>query len=146
MSNSSNLGDGKTVLVVEDSKTSRDLLHKILSDMGFSVIDCEDGRAALSALESLAMNGSTVDAIFSDISMPNMDGIELLRTLKTGEKTKSIPTVLVSSVSDRDIIMTAKNLNVDGYILKPISSQRVAIKVDEIFNSQNLADVNRNVA
>ena len=65
--------------------------------------------------------------------MPNMDGLELLRRTRNDEKFKDLPFVLVTAVSDKDYIFEAKNLKVNGYILKPVTYKRVSAKLQELF-------------
>jgi two-component system chemotaxis response regulator CheY len=68
--------------------------------------------------------------------MPVMDGLTLLKTVRESAQGKSIPIVLITAVSDKDLILQAKNLSVNGYILKPVTSQRVESKMKELFPSR----------
>ncbi|MCB0362986.1 MAG: response regulator, partial [Bdellovibrionales bacterium] len=72
-------------------------------------------------------------AILSDIMMPNMDGLGLLKHVREDSNYQEIPFVLITAVSDKDYIIQAKSLNVNGYILKPVTFQRVTTKLKELF-------------
>jgi signal transduction histidine kinase/DNA-binding NarL/FixJ family response regulator len=82
------------VLVVEDDPDSRELLVKLLQDMGCSVKDAEDGQAGLEACRA-----DRFDLVFSDIRMPRMTGVEMIRALRAVPATASLPVVAVTASS-----------------------------------------------
>jgi CheY-like chemotaxis protein len=128
-------GDGREgseyVVVAEDSAPNRAILVLLLRRLGFEVFECDDGDVAWKAIsENVDKN---IVAVISDLMMPSMDGLELLRRVRNGEDTRSLPFVLVTAVSDKDYIFEARKLNVNGYILKPVTYQRVAAKLKELF-------------
>ncbi len=131
---SSNKGE-EYVIVAEDSPPNRTVLVLLLKKFGYQVIECDDGDVALKALEQ--NKDKNVVAVFSDLMMPSMDGLEFLRRVRNNEKTKDLPFVLITAVSDKDYIFEAKNLNVNGYVLKPVTYQRVAAKLKELFPDKN---------
>ena len=124
-------GQQETIIVAEDSAPNRKILVHLLKKLGYDVVSCEDGQIAWEHLES--GESSNVVAILSDIMMPNKDGLELLKSCRENDKYKEIPFVLITAVSDREYIIEAKNLNVNGYILKPVTFQRVTSKLKELF-------------
>ena len=69
----------------------------------------------------------------SFVLMPQMDGLNLLKNVRGHETLKALPVVLVTAVSEKDYIVQAKEMNVNGYILKPVTFQRVASKLQELF-------------
>ena len=77
-------------------------------------------------------------AVISDIMMPTMDGIQLLRNVRGKENLKTIPFVLVTALSEKEYIVQARELNVNGYILKPVTFQRVTSKLQELFPERAL--------
>ncbi len=119
------------VVVAEDSSPNRTILVLLLRKLGFSVIECDDGEKAWNALE--ASGDKKIVAVISDIMMPKMDGLELLRRVRNNKSMEGLPFMLVTAVSDKDYIFEAKNLNVSGYILKPVTFQRVSSKLQEVF-------------
>jgi len=68
--------------------------------------------------------------------MPKMDGIQLLRHVREDEKFKALPVVLVTAVLDKDYIVRAKALNVNGYVLKPVTFDRLTTKLRDLFPSR----------
>jgi two-component system chemotaxis response regulator CheY len=120
------------IVVAEDSAPNRTILVHLLRKLGFDVIECSDGESALSELNKAVAGGKNVVAILSDIMMPKMDGLVFLEHVRKEEKLKSIPFVLVTAVSDKEHIVKAKSMNVNGYILKPVTFQRVTTKLEEL--------------
>ena len=125
-------GGEDCIVVAEDSTPNRTVLVLLLKKLGFKVIECEDGDIAWKAIQESAGKRNIV-AIVSDLMMPNMDGLELLRRVRNEESARAIPFILITAVSDKDYIYEAKSLNVNGYILKPVTYQRVSAKLKEIF-------------
>jgi CheY-like chemotaxis protein len=121
--------ENEWIIVAEDSPPNRTILVHLLKKMGFNVIECSDGAAAWTAYEE--RGNRNIVAVLSDIMMPNMDGIELLRKLRADSPELAI--VLITAVSEKEYINEAKNLNVNGYILKPVTFQRVSAKLKELF-------------
>ncbi|MCB0356127.1 MAG: response regulator [Bdellovibrionales bacterium] len=119
------------IIVAEDSPPNRKILVHLLEKLGYQVESCEDGKQAWEKLESGDIDN--VVAVLSDIMMPNMDGLQLLKNVRGKEELKDLPFVLITAVSDREYIMKAKEHNVNGYILKPVTFQRVTSKLKEIF-------------
>jgi len=120
------------IVVAEDSAPNRTVLVLLLKKFGYKVFECDDGDAAWKALQ--ANRDKNIVAVVSDLMMPNMDGLELLRRVRHDDQGwANIPFVLVTAVSDKDYIFEAKNLKVNGYILKPVSYQRVSVKLKELF-------------
>lgn len=122
--------DAEYILVAEDSAPNRTILVHLLKKLGFEVIECINGR---SAWDRLLKPDTKIIAILSDIMMPDMDGIELLKNCRAHERYKDIPFVLVTAVSDKEHIVSAKTYGVQGYILKPVTFQRVTAKLQELF-------------
>jgi CheY-like chemotaxis protein len=119
------------IVIAEDSPPNRKILGHLLERMGFEVIACEHGEEAWSKLTDPATDG--VIAVISDIMMPKMDGIQLLRNIRGDQKTATLPVILVTAISEKEYIAQAKQLNVSGYILKPVTFQRVTSKLQELF-------------
>ena len=120
----------ETIVLAEDSPPNRKILTHLLEKMGFKVIACENGQEALNALTS---GEHDVKLLMSDIMMPTMDGLELLRQTRANEKYKTLPVILITAVSEKDYIERARALGVSGYILKPVTFTRVQEKMKVIF-------------
>lgn len=123
--------DKDIIVIAEDSPPNRKILGHLLMKLGFQVVACENGQMAWEKLQTIEI--SRLAAVISDIMMPTMDGIELLRLVREDSKLSATPFVLVTAISEKDYIAKARNLNVNGYILKPVTFQRVTAKMQELF-------------
>ncbi len=124
------------VLVVEDAEANRLTLSHLLKKLGCDVVECENGLAAWNYLNQ---SQPSIDLILSDIMMPEMDGIELLKRCRESTALKSIPFLLITAVADKEYMAAAKAAAVDGYIIKPFTFQRLKTKIDEIFPNKKMA-------
>ena len=135
----SNGNPKEVIIIAEDSAPNRKIQGHLLEKLGYRVLACEDGKEAWNHLSSGKV--PNVVAVVSDIMMPNMDGIELLRKLREHDTLKDTPFILVTAVSDKNYIVEAKELNVTGYILKPLTFSRVASKLQEIFPNRRFPKI-----
>lgn len=103
----------KKILVVEDETAFLYALQSKLSIKGFEVLTSTTAEEAVKIL-----NKSKIDLVILDIMLPKMDGIDLLRNLKNNEKTKDIPAVIVSNLSDKENIDSGIKLGVKDYLVK----------------------------
>jgi two-component system chemotaxis response regulator CheY len=124
------------IVVAEDSAPNRTILVLLLKKLGFKVFECEDGAMAWQAMEK--NRDKKVIAVISDLMMPNMDGMDLLRRIRSDSQYADLPFVFVTAVSEKDSIFEAKNLRVNGYILKPVTYKRVSSKLAEMFPEKKL--------
>jgi two-component system chemotaxis response regulator CheY len=117
----------KHCLVVDDSRVIRKVACRILADLSFETEEAEDGAAAL-----LACRRNMPDVILLDWQMPNMTGIEFLRTLR-GEHNGSRP-VVVFCTTENDVahITEALSAGADEYIMKPFDRSIVEAKLAEV--------------
>jgi len=127
------------VILAEDSPPNRKILTHLLEKMGFRVLPCENGQEAFESLTSGKL--PRVDLIISDIMMPTMDGLELLRQVRSYQNFKTLPVVLITAVSERDYIQKARALNVNGYILKPVTFGKVLDKMKALFPNKKFPDL-----
>jgi two-component system response regulator VicR len=115
---------GKTVLVVEDNKSTRDIVVHNLAAAGFRTVEAADGEAAVQAL-----GRQTVDVILLDVMMPKMDGFTVCRLLKQPGPTASIPIIIVTARNEREDVMKAVQSGADDYIVKPFTKDTLLEKV-----------------
>lgn len=101
------------ILVVDDSYTSRTLEAGVIESMGYRVFQAADGLDGLRILRNEA-----VDIILCDIEMPRMDGFGMLAAVKSNERLRDIPFILISSIEDPSIIEKGLSLGADSYIVK----------------------------
>ena len=128
-----------TIIIAEDSPPNRKILAHLLEKLGFNVIACEHGQEAWDVLQNPGQHN--VVLIISDIMMPTMDGLQLLRAIRQSNTHKDMPVVLVTAVSEKDYIVQARELSVNGYILKPVTFQRVTGKLQELFPAKSFPKI-----
>ncbi len=106
-------------LIVDDDPTVRAYLSRIISKkFGTSIQMVENGVEGLKHLQN-----SNPDIILLDISMPVMDGVEFLKTMRKIEKFKNTPVIILTAINEKDIIGEMIGLGISDYILKPIRAE-----------------------
>lgn len=109
------LRDQIRIMVVDDMSTSRGLITQALDSFGITnVSTAEDGADALRVLAK-----APVHLVISDYNMPNMDGLKLLHSLRSGEKTKGVGFILVTGRAEQQIIDYGRKLGMNNYLKKP---------------------------
>lgn len=117
-----------TVLIVDDFDTMRRIIKGALKEIGFyNFIEANDGKSALGKLDK-----EKVDLIVSDWIMPNMNGIELLKTVKKDEKLRKIPFIMVTAEGHKGYVLEAINAGVDNYIVKPFTPETLQEKIKKV--------------
>lgn len=104
------------VLVVEDNDMNMQLVEYLLEEGGYQIVKASSGEEAL----SIARSGEAVDLILMDIHLPDMDGISVVREMKSDARTSAIPILALTAHAmrgDKDRFLEA---GCDGYISKPI--------------------------
>jgi twitching motility two-component system response regulator PilH len=103
-----------TILVVDDSHTSREMLADLLKQQGITVIQAIDGLDGQTKLAT-----ETPDVVITDLIMPNMNGYELCRWIKKNDKTKHIPVIICSTKDEEFDRYWGMKQGADAYIAKP---------------------------
>lgn len=129
----------ETIIIAEDSLPNQKILQHLLGKLGYNVIACNNGKEAWEKLN--APETKNVVAILSDMMMPIEDGMTFLKKVRESEKFKAFPFVLITAVSDKDLIVQAKHLKVNGYILKPVTFTRVTAKLKELFPNKKFPNL-----
>lgn len=122
----------KRVLIVEDQEVIRQIVWKMLKDMGFgNIVEVGDGTQAVR--EVLA---TQPDLIICDIAMEPMDGLKFVETLQgRGYKGKDrIPTIFLTGHTERDLVIKAKQLGADGFLVKPVSAKDLRARITYALN------------
>ncbi len=114
------------ILLVDDDRQTRLKLTRTLEAQGHTVSAVDSGRAAL---ESLATE--SFDLILLDILMPEVDGFEVLRTLKADAQLSDIPVIVVSALEDTQSEEKSRQLGAHGYITKPVNADVLNARVVE---------------
>jgi two-component system, cell cycle response regulator DivK len=116
----------KRILVVEDQEDNRQILRDLLSNVGYEMIEAEDG---VQALELAAKHRP--DLILMDIQLPLMDGYEATRRIKANPDLKSIPIIVVTSYALSGDEEKARLAGCDAYVAKPYSPRALLAKIRE---------------
>jgi two-component system, chemotaxis family, chemotaxis protein CheY len=117
-----------TALVVEDSPTMRQLIVFALRRIrGLEVLEADDGVDALRK-----MAATKLDIILTDINMPIMDGLKLVKRVRSDEALKAIPIVIITTEGAEEDRQRALALGANAYITKPIQAPQVIAKVKEL--------------
>ena len=108
----------KIVLVVDDSPSIRELVKLTLKCAGFSVIEAVDGLDALSKLD-----GQKINLIVSDLNMPNMDGIDLVKKIKAHPNYKFTPVLMLTAEADETMKVDGKSAGIKAWLIKPFKPE-----------------------
>lgn len=130
---------GKTVLVVDDEPDLRELLEVNLNKDGFRVIHASTGEEAL----ELASR-ETPTIIILDVMLPGLDGFEVCRRLKADTRTKSIPVIMLTAMTEEPDIVAGLELGATDYITKPFSPRVVRAKVKAALRSRQDSTTDEN--
>jgi len=121
---------GINVLIVDDSSTMRKILRGFMRKLGFkNISEAEDGSAALKLLKKEDSFGLVISAW----RMPNMNGMELLKTIRSDENLKGISFLLVTAEARKENIIETIKAGANNYIVKPFTEEVLQKKLEEIF-------------
>ncbi len=115
------------VLIVDDTRTVRYQLKALVSGMGFEVDEAADGAEALEKIRE-----DKPHIVLMDIMMPEMDGIECCRRIKSNPETRDAKVVMVTNKGEYQKVTDAFKARCDDYIMKPIQESELREKLEEI--------------
>lgn len=117
---------GKVILTADDSASVRQMVAFTLSDAGYIVIQAVDGKDALAKLTS------SVSMVITDLNMPNLDGIGLIRALRAIPACKGLPIVMLTTESQESSKQAGKAAGATGWIVKPFTRQQMLAVVKRV--------------
>lgn len=117
----------KQALVVDDSVTMQNMVSMALKEIGFEVTTASDGIEALQKAEK-----ATFDIVITDINMPNMDGIELIRCLRELPACKTIPVLVLTTESGDNAKSAGRSAGASGWIVKPFNPSILKTAVNKL--------------
>ncbi|NIA52895.1 response regulator [Massilia sp. TW-1] len=117
----------KTIMVVDDSLSIRQVVGIALKQAGYDVIEGVDGKDALAKL-----TGQKVNLIISDVNMPNMDGISFVRELKTRPAYKFTPVLMLTTESQEDKKEQGKAAGAKAWMVKPFKPEALLAAVQKL--------------
>ncbi|MGA1994958.1 MAG: response regulator [Bryobacteraceae bacterium] len=116
----------KVILTVDDSASVRQMVKFTLSDAGYSVIEAVDGKDALAKLTG------PVNLVITDLNMPNLDGIGLIRSIRANPACKGLPIVMLTTESQQARKLEGKAAGATGWIVKPFSTEQLVAVVKRV--------------
>jgi len=124
-------GSGRCILIVDDEDVIRELCAKALR--GYRILQAADGAEALRVLEQ-----ETVDVVLTDVMMPQMNGLDLLKTVKEREPNQVV--VVMTGYADKEIILRALKADADDFISKPINLLHLKTTIDKALEKKALKE------
>lgn len=119
-------------LVVDDSVTMRRIVVNTLKTLGYNqYVEAEDGKDALEKLST----DSGINFVITDWNMPVMSGLELTKAIRSHEKTKTLPILMVTTRGVKEDIVQALQARVSNYVVKPFTPQILKDKIDLILSN-----------
>ncbi len=112
---------GNTALVVDDSPTMRQMVAFTLTNAGFQVIEAEHGKDAVKKVAG----GPKIDIVVTDLNMPEMDGISLIKELRKMTSFKFTPILMLTTESAADKKQAGKEAGATGWIVKPFNPELI---------------------
>ncbi|WP_371374248.1 sigma-54-dependent transcriptional regulator [Sporomusa aerivorans] len=129
------------ILLVDDDKTGREWIAMFLRQLGHHVLECANGEEALTAFKTMDFG-----MILSDIKMPKMSGLELLKTISAMPSRPNADIVLFTGHGDMESAIHALRAGAYDYLLKPINMDELAVLTERIAEHQNLLRENRRLS
>lgn len=120
----------KTILIADDSSSVRELVSLTLEAAGYNVLSGVDGQDALKHL-----NGEEIHLVITDLHMPNMDGISLIREIRGKEKYLFTPILLLTTESSSSRKQEAKEAGATGWIIKPFVQEKLLDIVQKVIRN-----------
>lgn len=114
------------ILIAEDDRITCLVLARILEDMGHVTISCRDGRRALDTLD----DNQDIAVVITDVSMPEMDGRELIQNIRSNKETASLPVIVISGVVGPRDISDVLSLGAVVFLAKPINPADLRLYVE----------------
>jgi len=117
----------KTIITVDDAATMRKMVSLTLKAAGYEILEAEDGVCALTLLKT-----RSVDLVITDVNMPNMDGIELTRQVRTLPHLSKVPILLLTTESDPEIKNRGRAAGATGWIVKPFKQDQLLAVITKV--------------
>jgi two-component system chemotaxis response regulator CheY len=116
------------VLIVDDQLSVRQVIRRSLEEMGVrNIIEAENGRDAFEKAVSQPLN-----LIISDFNMPEMDGLALLRAVRSHQVVRKLPFILLTGRGDKELVVKAAQNGVNNYVVKPFTGEILCQKIEQV--------------
>ena len=118
---------GKTILVVDDSSSLRQVVSIALKGAGYDIIEACDGKDALGKLA-----GQKVHLVISDVNMPNMDGITFVKEMKKIAAYKFVPVIMLTTEGSDEKKKAGQEAGAKAWVVKPFQPQQMLAAVSKL--------------
>ncbi len=118
---------GQTIMIVDDSNAIRQSVSFILKENGYETREAVDGRDGFEKLKD-----QKVDLIITDVNMPNMDGISMVKELRGTDTHKFTPILVLTTESQASIMQEGKGAGATGWIVKPFSNDKLIATIKKV--------------
>ena len=119
---------GKTVLVVDDSPTMRQMVAFTLSNAGFTVVEAGNGKEAMGKIGG----GTKPDLVVTDLNMPEMDGITLIQEIRKNPALKFMPILMLTTESSDDKKEAGQAAGATGWVVKPFNPEQMLKVIQKV--------------
>ena len=116
------------ILAVDDSPSMRQMVGVTLKSAGYDVLEACDGREAL----NIAKQQAPVDLVITDVNMPNMDGLTLVRELRMLPHYRGVPLLVLTTEASAEKKLEGKAAGATGWVVKPFSPERLLATIARI--------------
>ena len=116
----------KTIMTVDDSRSVRQMVAFTLQQAGYTVVEAVDGRDALAKLST------QVNLVITDLNMPNMGGIELIKAIRADASYKFMPIIMLTTESQMDKKQEGKAAGATGWIVKPFNPEQLVAVIKKV--------------
>ena len=111
---------GKTILIVDDSASMRQLISFTVKDAGYEIVSAANGGEALAKIA-----GVKIDMVITDLNMPEMDGITLIRQLRALQEFRFVPIIMLTTEAQDAKRQDGRTAGASGWIVKPFSPEKL---------------------
>jgi len=120
---------GKTIIVIDDSRSTRQALSLVLVDAHYRVVEAVDGEDGLNKIQGT----SDAALVICDVNMPKLNGLEMVETLRRDRAATSLPPiVMLTTEVQADLVARAKAAGVKGWIVKPFKPELLLLTVRKL--------------
>jgi len=126
------------VLIVDDSSAIRKILMRVLAQTDLKLGDIFEAADGVDAIKILEAN--KVGLVLSDINMPNMDGLQLLTSVRSRPEWNGIPIIMITTEGNQAKVMEAVQLGAQWYVRKPFTAEQIKEKISSCLSSAGRAD------
>ncbi|MFP5512251.1 MAG: response regulator [Alphaproteobacteria bacterium] len=117
----------KKVMTVDDSRTMRDMVSFTLRGAGYDVVEAADGQQAMSAIAT-----TKIDLVITDLNMPVMDGLTLIRKLRAIPAHRTLPILMLTTEADESKKAEGRAAGATGWIVKPFNPDKLVSVVQKV--------------